>query len=144
MYKADQGRTSRIGALATMLLIGFYAGVKCYYWVQLFHDALKDSMAWVGVAGAIALVGVSGVIGLKIAFFWPRSGDFLIDMDAELRRVVWPALQPLFDPKTEAWGHTYVVIVCTIIFTILMFFIDLALRYGVSVFLFDKLLFPSV
>ena len=140
MYKADQGRASRISALVAILLIGFYAGVKWYYWMQLFRDSLQDSVYWVGLAGAMALVLLSAWFGMKIAFMGERSGEFLIDMDGELRKVVWPTLQPLFDPKTEAWGHTYVVIVCSIVFTILIFLIDLFLQYSVSIFLFKMLL----
>ena len=57
--------------------------------------------------------------------------------------MVWPTTAPLFDPKAEAWGSTYVVIVCTAMFTVFIWLADLFLHFGITEFLFAKILFPS-
>jgi preprotein translocase subunit SecE len=50
---------------------------------------------------------------------------------------------PLFDPKTEAWGSTYVVIVCSILFTIFIWVTDVVLQLVITQGLFQGLLFAD-
>jgi preprotein translocase SecE subunit len=91
------------------------------------------------VAGVL-LVGIAGLF-VWMVFKRPGSADYLIDMDDELRKVVWPSVLPLFDPKTEAWGSTYVVIVCAILFTAFIWLVDLFLQYTITYGLFQSILF---
>ncbi len=139
MYKAGQGMPSRVGAMVVGILIAAYASLSWYRW-QPFASGTSG-------AGSIDL-GVAGVllIGIAAFFAWfvfkrPSSSDYLIDMDDELRKVVWPAVLPLFDPKTEAWGSTYVVIVCAILFTLFIWLTDLILQYVITYGLFQSVLF---
>ena len=143
-YKPQQGRLARTGALACFLLIGFYAAYKWYQWSFLQEPWFGKGTIYVGIIGALGLLGALCWLGYSVAFVKPRPSEFLIDLDGELRKVVWPKTQPLFDPKTEAWGHTYVVIVAAAIFAALIALIDILLMYGVTEMLFHRLLFKTV
>lgn len=142
MYKAGQGMPSRTGALLIGLLIAVYASISWYTWLRpLGADTRFAQFVNPGFIGALVLlVGVTGLFAY-LAFRSPGSSDYLIDMDDELRKVVWPSVMPLFDPKTEAWGSTYVVIVCSIFFTIFIWLVDLFLQLTISWGLFRNLLF---
>ncbi len=140
MYKAGQGMPSRIGAMVVGVLIAAYASFSWYRWHPFVMGAT-------GGAGTVDLA-IAGVLLVGIAVFaaWavfkrPGSADYLIDMDDELRKVVWPGVMPLFDPKTEAWGSTYVVIVCAILFTLFVWLVDLFLQYTITYGLFQSILF---
>lgn len=140
MYKAGQGMPSRIGAMAVGILIAFYASFSWYRW-HPFVAARSSGVGSVDLAISGALL-----VGLAVFFAWfvfkrPGSADYLIDMDDELRKVVWPSILPLFDPKTEAWGSTYVVIICSILFTIFIWLVDLFLQYTITYGLFQSILF---
>ena len=93
-----------------------------------------ESGTWqaIQIVGALFLFGGSSVLGYHLAMRLPKSCDYLIDMDVELRKVVWPAVQPLFDPKTEAWGSTYVVILCTIVLGLFIWIVDKVLQFSIT------------
>ena len=140
MYKAGQGMASRVGAMVVGILIAAYASLSWYRW----HPFAAGASAGIGSID----LGIAGVLLLGIAacFAWfvfkrPASSDYLIDMDDELRKVVWPSVLPLFDPKTEAWGSTYVVIVCAVLFTVFIWLVDLFLQYTITYGLFQSILF---
>ena len=108
MYKLGQGMTSRIGVLVLIVAFGAYAG---YSWFAHFHGAQSVP---IGPIGAAVLVLGFSALAVYTVLLNPRSSDFLIDMDVELRKVIWPDTSPPFDPKAEAWGATYVVIITVI------------------------------
>jgi len=116
MYKKGQGMISRAGMACLSFLLGSYAGNAWYGW-------WFDSVLLAGIGGAGLFLGMTG-LGLYLCFRSPGSSDYLIDMDGELRKVIWPAVQPLFDHKTEAWGSTYVVILCTFLLTFYIWIVD--------------------
>lgn len=118
MYKSGQGMTSRIGVLALIIAFGAYAG---YSWYGFFYGTQAAAI------GAVVLLGFFVGIAVYTALKNPKTCDFLIDMDAELRKVVWPDTKPIFDPKAEAWGATYVVIITVIIFAVFIYVVDLGL-----------------
>ena len=141
MYKAGQGMPSRIGAMIVGALIAFYTSYSWFRW----HPFGPIGGGVLSVDFAVSLILLVGVL---VFFGWtafrsPKSSDYLIDMDDELRKVVWPSVMPLFDPKTEAWGSTYVVIVCSIIFTIFIWLADLILQFVITYGLFQNWLFAD-
>ena len=138
MYKAGQGMPSRIGAMVVGILIAAYASFSWYRW-NPFSGFASGRIIDLSVAGVL-------LIGLAVLFAWAvfkkaGSADYLIDMDDELRKVVWPSVMPLFDPKTEAWGSTYVVIVCSILFTVFIWLVDIILNLVVTRGLIQSVLF---
>ena len=134
MYKKGQGTLSRIGVLIISVLVAIYGGRSWYYWPLLFRDAtgFVDRVLSPGFIGGVFLfVGILAG-GIYLVLFHPLTSDYLIDMGAELRKVVWPPVVPLFDPKTEAWGSTYVVIACTVILSIFIWLVDSALDFAIT------------
>lgn len=141
MYKAGQGMPSRIGAVIVGVIVALYASFSWYRWHPFVGDISGGGLAAIDtIIAAVLLFGGVGTF-IWLAFKRPSSADYLIDMDDELRKVVWPAVMPLFDPKTEAWGSTYVVIVCAIIFTLFIWIADTILNFLVNTVLFQYLLF---
>ncbi len=142
MYKVGQGMPSRIGAVVVGLLIALYASSSWFSWQRPLGAVTRfDAFVNPGFIGAVVLlIGITGLFAY-LAFRSASSADYLIDMDDELRKVVWPSVMPLFDPKTEAWGSTYVVIICAIFFTIFIWLVDLFLQFTISYGLFQVLLF---
>ncbi len=127
---------SRTGAMIVGALIACYAALSWNRW---------QPFAGYGIARVdfiVTIVMLAGICGLFawLVFRSPSSSDYLIDMDDELRKVVWPSVMPLFDPKTEAWGSTYVVIVCAILFTIFIWVADILLQLIITRGLFQSLL----
>lgn len=144
MYKAGQGMPSRIGATAVGFVTAAYASLCWYAWLRPVGAVSRvEQYVNFGFIGAVLLLIAVSALFAWLAFRSPASSDYLIDMDDELRKVVWPTVMPLFDPKTEAWGSTYVVIVCAVIFTVFIWLVDLFLQFTVSYALFQKLLFAS-
>lgn len=141
MYKAGQGMPSRIGTMIVGVLIAFYASYSWFRWHPFGPIGRGGSILSPDFIIAVVLLVAVAAFSGWLVFRSPRSADYLIDMDDELRKVVWPSVMPLFDPKTEAWGSTYVVIVCAIIFTIFIWLVDLILQYVVTYGLFQNLLF---
>lgn len=142
MYKAGQGMPSRIGTMIVGAIVAVYAALSWFSWQRPLGAATRfEAFVNVGFIGALVLL--LGICGLTawVAFRSHAYSDYLIDMDDELRKVVWPGVMPLFDPKTEAWGSTYVVIVCSIIFTVFIWLADLFLQLVVSDGLFQSFLF---
>ncbi len=140
MYKAGQGMPSRIGTMIIGVLIAFYASYSWFRWHPFGAVGTTGAFGVDSIIAILLLVFVLALFGWMV-FKRPGSSDYLIDMDDELRKVVWPSVMPLFDPKTEAWGSTYVVIVCSILFTVFIWIVDLVFQYAITYGLFDKVLF---
>jgi preprotein translocase subunit SecE len=135
---------SRIGAMIVGLLIAAYAGLSWFSWLRPLSAATRFE-AYVNPGFIGSLVLLVGVCGLSawLSFRSAKASDYLIDMDDELRKVVWPAVLPLFSPQTEAWGSTYVVIVCSVMFTVFIWVADVLLQLIVTRGLFQSLLFAE-
>lgn len=138
MYKIDQGRTTRIVAFVIFVALAFYAA----YSFMSFGEIWQWPKAIRTVGSLIWLFGFT-MLGGWLAFWKPGSGEYFIELDSEMRKVVWPKVQPLFDAKTEAWGSTYVVIACTVVFTVLIFALDTVLGLGLHTLLFRGWLFKG-
>ncbi len=144
MYKAGQGMPSRVGMMIVGAIVAIYASLSWFTWLRPVGAVTRfDAFVNAGFIGAVVIL--LGVLGFAawLAFRSANSSNYLIDMDDELRKVVWPSVMPLFDPKTEAWGSTYVVIVCSILFTIFIWLVDLFLQLTISYGLFQNFLFAD-
>lgn len=134
MYKQGQGLTSRIGVACLGMLLGFYSGYEWYYWrmPEVAPTTLLEYVATLAFIGSIALFAGLTLLGSYLAFVNPKSCDYVIDMDAELKKVVWPTVLPIFDPQAEAWGSTYVVIVYTVILSVYIYLVDIGLDFVIT------------
>ena len=133
MYKRGQGTLVRSGMLAVILCFAFYTG---YSWYNFQFDPESSPVFNAAIIGAVLLGGAMAAVGVWTTIFKARTAEFMINADAELRKVIWPATQPLFDKKAEAWGATYVVIMTMIILTVFIYVVDIFLEW----FLQNKLL----
>lgn len=145
IYKQGQGSIARLGTVLLAGLIALYAAFCWYSWrisasadLTMRNDAAFFSID--AVVGAVILLAGIMFGGIWFAYFKEISGEFLIDVDTELRKVVWPEVLPLFDPKTSAWGSTYVVIVTTIILTVYIGVVDCVLSWTLTSHLLKWLL----
>ncbi len=132
MHKEKQGKVTRAGAVIIGVIVALYSGFSWYRWQLSIEDASSASLSSLflnhAFIGAIVIFLAISAFAIYLSFFSAKSSDFLIDVDVELRKVVWPDALPLFDPKAEAWGATYVVIVTVIFLTIYIGLVDTVLE----------------
>lgn len=127
IYKQGQGHTTRVGAIVLAAIIGLYAGFCWFFWCMSGTGNTENFLAPNAIIGSVLLLGGCTWLGIWLSLYKEVSGEFLIDVDTELRKVVWPEVLPLFDPKTNAWGSTYVVIITTVVLTIYIGVVDVFL-----------------
>ncbi|MBI4482222.1 MAG: preprotein translocase subunit SecE [Acidobacteria bacterium] len=61
----------------------------------------------------------------RIVGAWTAGVSYLSDVNAELKRVSWPA-------RREVYGTTLVVIIAVFFFGFYLFIVDIVLNYGMS------------
>ncbi len=115
IYKSGQGYYTRmVSAVGCGLLVG--TGVL-WLWDQLSTIG-SDHRLYIQGGVAATLVAVFGLL----IFYWtganPKTCDFLIATEGEMKKVNWPSRQELI-------GSTWVVIVCTFLFALLLALADL-------------------
>ena len=114
-YKSKQGKIARIST-ALGIFVVLTAGIY-----QLYNSFLEGH-------GAFAVYGVPLILLALNAWFsyrvvnYPKFADFLIQVEAEMRKVSWPG-------KDELLRSTTVVIVVMLLLTVLLFGYDLILQY---------------
>jgi preprotein translocase subunit SecE len=109
-HKPEEGQWARVPAaiVGGMITVGITRGVL---------DWLRDSQV-LGRYGSAALAFILGaVVALYIAFFHRKIGEFLIETENELRKVVWPS-------QDEVSNSTTVVIATTVLLGGLVFLMD--------------------
>lgn len=127
LYKSGQGYWTRMSSgVGAGLLVA--AGIW-WLWDQLSAINSRYTLYIQGAAAAI-LVAIFG----WLIFYWvgsnPRTCDFLIATEGEMKKVNWPSRRELF-------GSTWVVICCTAMFATLLWLADLGFS---NLFLWMKVL----
>lgn len=118
IYKQGQGNKARtVAAFAAVAIAAFG--------IAEAHNIWSTTSAGFMISTAIMIVGVAGV-GMYFALFYPRTSEFLIETQAELKKVAWP-------PKAEVKGSAAVVIGTVIIFGMFLFIVDWLLAGFMSV-----------
>ena len=125
MYKPGQGMSSRIGAVVLIALFGIYSAHRWYFHFFEANNAVALAGTLILALGFAALAAWTGI-------YKARTVDFLIEMDAELRKVNWPAVTPVFSPKAEAWGATFVVIITVVIMGVFFYAVDRILAFTIQ------------
>lgn len=114
VYKKKQGkvcRASTAAALFVLLMAGVY---------QLYTSVLAGKGAFSVYALPIILLLVVAWISYRVVNY-ARFADFLIQVEAEMRKVSWPS-------KDELIRSSFVVIVVMLLMTLLLFGYDIALQ----------------
>jgi preprotein translocase subunit SecE len=112
VYKPTQGRLVRqLTALAIWLIVA----IGCYRLYITLRGAI-DSAPWSEAAIPLALCASGFWFGFRVVN-WPRFADFLIAVEAEMKKVTWPS-------KQELIRASIVVIVTIIILALTLFFFD--------------------
>lgn len=141
VYRPGEGRWVRLVALIAFVGLAGFSAYCWYLWSSQWSETSElwfpflGSLPRIGVhqlrwreIGAVVLLVSFVLIGYRTCFARPKTSDFLIETEIELRKVTWPAWKPLFRWSTELWGNTYVVIVVIIALTLFLFAIDTALQ----------------
>ena len=125
IYKKGQGVTVRVGtaiAAGALGLLSAYLLVFKYMTIFLPESLGKDTRQTYALGGAGIFLALYGL------FLWwfinrPRNAEFLIETDAEMRKVSWTSRKDLI-------GSTKVVVIFMILMAIFLFFSDLFFGYA--------------
>ncbi len=130
-YKHGQGKLSRGLAGMGMGLFGFFGSYRLYLWLGAY-DFFKKPLPLLpnNLLGAempanyALLVGLGLLIGTAVGTYYisnhPRVADFLLETEAEMKKVSWPSVN-------EVWGSSVVVLIVTIIFGVYLLGVDYGL-----------------
>ena len=113
IYKKGQGKYTRwVTFLSVMLL----AAIGAYLMSKFFEGYAVTASTYVRYGVPVVVIA-----GLALLTFWlvnrPRSADFLIATEGEMKKVSWSS-------KKEIVGSTKVVIVTTLLMAVLLFAVD--------------------
>ena len=116
IYKQGQGYWTRmLTALATGMLV--LAGVV-WLWQKL--DVYQwDKIIFVQAGLAVVIIAVFGTIVFRWVGVKPKSVDFMIATEGEMKKVNWPT-------RKEVVGSTWVVICCVFLLVAVLLFADVA------------------
>jgi preprotein translocase subunit SecE len=112
-YKPTQGRIVR---QLTVLAIGLIVALGCWS----LYTTLSNSDQSLSLAIVVGVPAVLLVVGLWISYRlinWPRFADFLIAVEAEMKKVTWPS-------REEVKRASVVVIVTIAILAVSLFLFD--------------------
>ena len=117
-YKVGQGYWTRMmSAVAGGVLVAYAA---LWFWGQLSQLNVKGEIIYYqgAVAGAILLLG--GMLVYWLTYLSPKSGEFLIATEGEMRKVNWSS-------RREIMGSTWVVIAIAVLIAFVLFTVDILL-----------------
>lgn len=110
-YKPNQGRIVR---QLTVLAIWLIVTLGAWRLYATLDGSMSDKYLAVGIPAGILLGGLW--IGYRL-INWPRFADFLIAVEAEMKKVTWPS-------RDEVKRASIVVIVTIAILAISLFLFD--------------------
>jgi len=111
VYKKGQGNRARA-------LVAIAAGLMVVFGVSEAMDTVTAPGNYIMAACVVVLIGGGGMF---FPFFHRRTADFLIDTQAEMKKVAWPAW-------VEVRGSTVVVITSVVIMAVFLTAVDLMLK----------------
>ncbi len=146
-YKPREGYATRLGGMVVLSAFVAFACYRWYYGWSAIHDLIGrffrpiglaflvdwvDASPWYGEAIGFGGAILTGTIGFLVSYYYiyakPRTAEFLIRTDGELRKVTWPKYEPWFKPDTEVWGATYVVLIVVLGLTLYIYGVDWVLQ----------------
>ncbi|MCD0461286.1 preprotein translocase subunit SecE [Roseiconus lacunae] len=112
VFKPNQGRVVR---QLTALSIWVIVALGCWSLYSTLNGSFSSNLLVVGAPGAILLIGFW--IGFRLVN-WPMFADFLIAVEAEMKKVSWPA-------RDEVKRASIVVILTIVILAVSLFLFDI-------------------
>ncbi|OYP38832.1 preprotein translocase subunit SecE [Rhodopirellula sp. MGV] len=112
VFKPNQGRVVR---QLTALSIWVIVALGCWSLYSTLDGVSSNNMLIVGVPFAIVLIGFWFAFRLVN---WPMFADFLIAVEAEMKKVTWPA-------RDEVKRASIVVILTIVILAVSLFSFDI-------------------
>lgn len=121
IYKPGQGYYTRLlsGIGAGVLVV---AGVD---WVWKKLSTLKTetfNVIYLQAGVAVAILAIFGFLFYRWIGVKPRTSDFLIATEGEMKKVNWPT-------RKEVIGSTWVVVCCMILLVALLFVADISFAW---------------
>ena len=114
-YKPEQGRMARMAAFWSLALLILFGCNFLHTTLTAYVEALKEPLGGfvipivsIPFTGSFAISGGIFLVGVVWLYVWmqkPHVADFLIEVEAELRKVTWPTMQ-------EVVNASIVVCVC--------------------------------
>lgn len=114
-YKQNQGTYTRVITVVAIMVLGAWGCYSMEGWLRTFG---LNAYATFGIPLLL-------LIALGTLMVWvinrPRSADFLIATEGEMKKVSWSS-------RKEVIGSTKVVIVTTLILAAILFVVDLTFQ----------------
>jgi len=141
-YKPGEGTVTRLGLFCIAVAFALFASHHWYYGWRLARDTAVKFFDWlhlgflvhwtqnpdieVGLTwGGVAAILVGVLLGTYyFVYCKPKSAEFFVQVDTELRKVTWPDITPWFKPAAKVWGATYVVLALVVVLTIFIYGVD--------------------
>lgn len=134
MYKRKQGQTTRWITFVTSTILWLYAAYRCFFsfpdwkWAEtVYFYSVTIPLVEIPTPDITAKFLISIGVGALLIFisaywcFWAsRTSDFLIDTEAEMRKVSWPT-------SKEVFKSSIVVIIAIIILAVYLYVVDIGL-----------------
>jgi len=117
-YKPDQGRMVRMACFWGLVMLLLFGCNFLHLQLSSYVDALEDPLGGlvipivsIPLSGAFLISALVFLGGSLWIYLWqqkPKSADFLIEVEGELRKVTWPTMQ-------DVVNSSIVVIICVVI-----------------------------
>jgi preprotein translocase SecE subunit len=141
VHKPGEGTVVRLGLFVLGLTFAVFTAYHWYHYCILLQKALlrllgvfkaEFLLSWsVGPAreyvkgvGAVVLLLALLFLSYHYIYCHPKSAEFLVQTDGEMKKVNWPAVAPWFRPSTQVWGSAYVVLMVVVFLSLYVFGVD--------------------
>ena len=114
-YKSKQGKIARISTALSIFVV-LTAGIY-----QLYNSALAGHGAFMVYGVPLILLALNAWFSYRVVNY-AKFADFLIQVEAEMRKVSWPS-------KDELLRSSVVVIAVMLLLTVLLFGYDIILQF---------------
>jgi preprotein translocase subunit SecE len=119
-YKQEQGKWTRGGTFVGLFALILWGGLFLMQRLEIYAgDAWWQLLITRGIPLAVTVAAWFGAFW--VAYSHPKSGDFLIATEGEMKKVSWSS-------RREVIGSTRVVIVMTLLMAILLFVVDFSFQ----------------
>lgn len=119
-YKPEQGKTTRTATLVAAGALVAWGAYFIYDRLQVYEgDNWWQLLITIGIPVAFAVV--LGSLAWRYSFAHPKTGDFMIATEGEMKKVSWSS-------RREIIGSTKVVILFTLAMAIYLFAVDIGFQ----------------